>query len=491
MRKTKSICPVCHKKIPAQLTEVNGKVLITKTCPEHGSFSFTHWQSLSIYKFAQHFDHFQYFEDTLAPKNPEGCPYICESCDRHVSDTVIGVIDVTKRCDLRCAICFSTFSDHQVDYEPSKDELVRMLTFLSRRNPKPPAVLFSGGEPLEREDMHEIIGAAHKLKFMTILATNGIKLAESPQIAAKLKQQGLNIVYLQFDSFRDELYQKIRGRKLVDVKMKAIEVCRKQDMEIILVNTLMRGFNDAEVGDIVKFAGRNSDIIRGVIFQPIAFTGRATDNPFREAWRDWRFVEEVESQTDGQIKTADFFPMSVMVSPIMIMRKFMKKPWPLFSCSPECGLVNWMYVSKRGKIIPINHFVDFDRFFGSIQKSARSVESKGQFSLLSTLFMAAMQSLNWTLVTKEIGFFTLMKTILKTHISPSYQSLGTLRRRIFLLGCMAFMDPYSFDVNRVRRCVVHYVTPDMKIIPFCAYNNVHRVETEEEYASKQNRLQQA
>jgi uncharacterized radical SAM superfamily Fe-S cluster-containing enzyme len=487
MKKTTSICPVCKKKIPAQLAERDGRILLTKTCKEHGSFSFAHWQSPSIYRFAQSFDHFQYFEDTLAPKNPEGCPYICESCDRHVSDTVIGVIDVTKRCDLRCAICFSTFADHQVNYEPSKDELIRMLTFLSKADPKPPAILFSGGEPLEREDMHEIVGVAHKLRFMTILATNGIKLSESPETAAKLKKEGLNIVYLQFDSFRDDLYEKIRGRKLVDVKMKAIEVCRKQDMEVILVNTLMRGFNDQEVGDIIKFAGRNSDIVRGVIFQPVAFTGRASDNPFKDAWRDWRFVEEVESQTQGQITASDFFPLSVMVSPIMIMRKFMKKPWPLFSCSPECGVVNWMYVSKNGTIFPINHFVDFDKFFGSIQKTARSVESKGQLSLLSTLFLAAMRSMNWPLVTKEIGFFSLMKTILRTHISPSYQSLGNLRRRIFLLGCMAFMDPYSFDVNRVRRCVVHYVTPDLKIIPFCAYNNVHRVETEEDYASRQNK----
>jgi hypothetical protein len=44
--------------------------------------------------------------------------------------------------------------------------------------------------------------------------------------------------------------------------------------------------------------------------------------------------------------------------------------------------------------------------------------------------------------------------------------------------CMAFMDSYNFDVNRVRRCVVHYVTPDLKIIPFCAYNNIHRIKTE-------------
>jgi hypothetical protein len=485
MKKTKSICPVCQKKIDAELTEVNGKILITKTCKEHGTFTATHWESPPVFKFAEKFDYFKYFGDATAPKNPDGCPYICGSCENHVSSTVIGVIDVTKRCDLRCTICFSTFDEHDVNYEPSKEKIVEMLKFLSKRNPKPPALLFSGGEPLQREDMPEIIGAAHELRFMTILATNGVRLAESPELALKLKKNGLNIVYLQFDSFHDEFYEKIRGKKLLKTKMKAIENCRKYDIEIILVNTLMSGVNDNEVGDIIRFAAENSHIIRGVIFQPIACTGRATDNPSREDWRDWHFAEEVESQSNGEIETKDLFPLSVMTSPIMVMSRFMKKPWPLFSCSPQCGLVNWMYVSKSGKIIPINHFVNFERFFRILQKTAQSVESKGRFSLLSALFLASVQSLNWPLVAKEIGIFTLMKTILKMHISPSYDSLANLRRRIFLLGCMAFMDPYTFDVNRVRRCVVHYVTPDLKIVPFCAYNNVHRIDTEKEYASRQ------
>ncbi|MEM4733334.1 MAG: radical SAM protein, partial [Candidatus Bathyarchaeia archaeon] len=340
-------------------------------------------------------------------------------------------------------------------------------------------------EPLEREDMPEIIAAAHKLRFMTILATNGIKLAESQALVRKLKEKGLNIVYLQFDGFREEIYKKVRGQKLLQIKMKAIENCRKYDVEVILVNTLVRGLNDDEVGAIIRFAAKNSHIIRGIIFQPIAFTGRAVDNPFQEAWRDISFAEEVEAQTNGEIKTTDLFPLSIMTGPIKVMSRFMKKPWPLFSCSPQCGLVNWIYVSRSGKIIPINHFVNFDRFFRILQKTAKAVETKGRFSILSSLFLASMQSLNWLLVAKEIGIFTLTKTILKMHISPSYQSLANLRRRIFLLGCMAFMDPYTFDINRVRRCVVHYVTPDLKIIPFCAYNNVHRIATEENYCVQQ------
>ena len=141
MRKTKSICPVCQKKIDAELTEVNGKILITKKCKEHGAFSATHWQSPSIFNFAEKFDFFKNLRDTVSLKNPDGCPYICESCNNHASDTVIGVIDVTKRCDLKCAVCFSTFPEHEVNYEPSKDEIVRILEFLSKTNPKPPAIL--------------------------------------------------------------------------------------------------------------------------------------------------------------------------------------------------------------------------------------------------------------------------------------------------------------------------------------------------------------
>jgi hypothetical protein len=38
----------------------------------------------------------------------------------------------------------------------------------------------------------------------------------------------------------------------------------------------------------------------------------------------------------------------------------------------------------------------------------------------------------------------------------------------------------------VQRCVVHYVTPNLKVIPFCAYNNIHRIGTEEKYATQQH-----
>jgi hypothetical protein len=37
---------------------------------------------------------------------------------------------------------------------------------------------------------------------------------------------------------------------------------------------------------------------------------------------------------------------------------------------------------------------------------------------------------------------------------------------------MHFQDPYNHDEERLRRCDIHYLTPDMRIIPFCAFNVV-------------------
>ncbi|MCS7124300.1 MAG: radical SAM protein [Candidatus Bathyarchaeota archaeon] len=484
MNKTESICPKCLEKVEAEIRQEEDKIVIEKKCKEHGFFSIPHWQSAKIFNYVEKFDYFKHYAKNADPIENSKCPFSCGLCNNHLSQTVIAVIDLTKRCDLDCSVCFASFPEHETEYEPSKNEILKMLEFLSHLNPKPPAVLFSGGEPLLREDLAEIIRFAHKLGFLTILATNGLRIAKSPSLAAKLKESGLNIVYLQFDSLKDEVYKELRGRALLKEKLKVIEVCRQYDIEVILVPTLINGINNGEIGDIIRFAAENSHIVRGLVFQPIAFTGKAANSHLINAWTDSAFAEEVEKQTLNEIRAEDFFPVSIMAPPITVMRKFMKKPWPLFSCSPHCGVVNWIYVSKNGRLIPLNKLLNFEKFFGTLLKLSKTIDSKGKAQILLTLLFAAVRSLNWGVVQREVGIITFFKTVLRVHVSPTYRSLGSIRRRMFLLGCMAFMDRYNFDINRVKRCVIHYVTPDLKRIPFCTYNNIYRTTIEAEHPKK-------
>ncbi len=56
--------------------------------------------------------------------------------------------------------------------------------------------------------------------------------------------------------------------------------------------------------------------------------------------------------------------------------------------------------------------------------------------------------------------------------------------RMMYVGGMHFQDNYNYDIERVKRCVIHYASPDGRIIPFCAYNTgpVFRNEVEKKFA---------
>jgi uncharacterized radical SAM superfamily Fe-S cluster-containing enzyme len=480
LSRTFSVCPVCLKKIDAEIVEEDGKVFLKKNCPEHGNFAAVHWQSPSLFKSAEKYHYPMYRSAVGNEQVAASCPDNCDSCTEHVSQTVIAVLDVTDRCDLKCPVCFAAAPNPNGVRDPSLQKVSQMLRFLKKKAVPPPAVLLSGGEPLLRDDIAEIVQVAHRLKFMTILATNGLKISQNPKLARELKEAGLNIVYLQFDGVTSEPYEKLRGSNLLEDKLKIVEACRSSNLEIILVPTLVRGMNDSEIGDIIKFAAENSDIIRGVVFQPISFNGRNSLYEQRNSVVMSEFVEETEKQTRGQIKAADLVPITVMVPPIRVMSKFMKRPWPLFSTNPHCGVANWVIVSKgKGNartLTPISHLLHFDAFMANLTAIADQADKGriGKMGIYLKLLFATMRSIDWKQTQATVGLFTAIRTIFRMHVSPSYASLSDVRKRIFLVGCMAFMDQYNLDTNRVRNCVIHYITPDLKLVPFCIFNNLTR-----------------
>jgi uncharacterized radical SAM superfamily Fe-S cluster-containing enzyme len=483
LRETFSVCPVCLKKIKAQVVEKDGKVLIQKECSEHGSFNDTYWSRADIYHKAE-----EYKKPSAEPFK-DNCPYGCgvNECKNHVSTTVMSVIDVTNECDLRCPICFANAAQPPDLYEPTQENIREMLKFLKKQEPPPLAVMFAGGEPTVRDDIVEIVKMAHDLKYMILLATNGIRMSNEPELVKNLKKAGLNIVYLQFDGLTDGPYEKLRNAKLLPNKLRLVELCREHDIEIILVPTLQGGINDNEVGDMIRFAAENVDIIRGIVFQPMSFTGRTSEYVSRKDRIDnWLLAQRIEEQTGGMIKEEDMFPVSVMVPPLKVMNSFLSKAWPPFTPTPYCGLWNWILISRQGKdkFTPINRFLKYEKFMADLNALNSLIEQKkvGKIGIYLRLLFASFRSLDWMKVQREAGLLNAMKTLVKIHTDPSYDSLGVIRRRLLLIGCMAFMDPYTFDVERAHHCVIHYTTPDKRIIPFCVYNMFYRKQIEHKFS---------
>ncbi|HYB21645.1 MAG TPA: radical SAM protein, partial [Thermodesulfobacteriota bacterium] len=267
-----SLCPECKQVIPAKILEIEGKVFMEKTCPEHGMVRDLVYSDAELYRKCERWT----YEDGTGILNPQitgakTCPDDCGLCDLHISHAVLANLDLTNRCNLRCPVCFANANVQGYVYEPTYEQVVEMLTMIRNIKPVfPPAVQFSGGEPTIHPRFLDILKAARSMGFSHLqIASNGIRIGKDLQFAKEAKEAGLYTVYLQFDGTEDEVYQKTRGLSgLWGLKQKAVENARISGLRIVLVPTIIKTINDDQVGNILKFAVANSDVISGISYQP-------------------------------------------------------------------------------------------------------------------------------------------------------------------------------------------------------------------------------
>ncbi|MGB9977753.1 tetraether lipid synthase Tes [Methanobacterium sp.] len=484
IKRTKSLCPECLQIIDAEVDEDKNRVKIVKECLEHGKFENTYWSSDKLYRNASEYDYKgEGIENPQTSLNGE-CPSNCGICQEHESQTILGLIDVTNRCNMKCPVCFANAAVSKSLYEPTYEEIRAMLQNLRDNQPvSTPAIQYAGGEPTVRKDIVDLIKLAKEEGFThTQIATNGIKLAKNPNLAKGLKESGLNTVYLQFDGITEEPYIKIRNRDLLSTKLEAIENCRKVDLGIVLVPTLIKGINDQQVGDIIRFAVDNIDIIRGINFQPVSFAGRTpADEVEEQRVTIPDFEKLVEEQTESKIKIEDFYPASSVVPISEFVEAIEGKEQVTFTCHPHCGAATYIFIDGN-QIIPVTQFIDVDKLFGILTKSAEDIEKGGLTGKAKTIARATV-GLPKTIDTSKAPESVEMKKILTSVFKErSYSALGTFHKKSLLIACMHFMDPWNFDQDRVRRCVIHYAVPDGRIIPFCSMNTLYRQEIEKKFA---------
>ena len=472
IKQTKSICPECFKVLDATIYEDNNKVYIKKECSEHGKFRDIYW---SDYKQYQRAEQFRYEGDGI--ENPRtntklDCPLDCGLCPQHKSHTGLAIIDVTNRCNLRCPVCFANAAAAGYVYEPSKKEIQAMLENFRQNKPVPaPALQFSGGEPTIRKDLFELVGMAKELGFEHVeVNTNGLRLAQSVEYCRDLKEAGISTIYLQFDGLTSDVYEFTRGRDLLDNKMKAIENCRKAGIEsIVLVVTLIKGVNDHQLGDIIRFAVENFDIIRCVNVQPVSLCGRLPEQErakMRITIPD--FMKLTEEQTGGKIKVSDFYPVPTVVPISKAIGALKDKRYVEFTAHPHCGMATYAFI-EDGEMVPITRYGNVEKFIKTMKKVYEAA-SKGHKKQAKLRLIGAL---------RHIKFGLLRKYLLPILRTGSYESLGELHRKMLLISSMHFMDPYNFDLERVQRCCIHYGVPDGRIIPFCTMNSIHRSKIEE------------
>jgi uncharacterized radical SAM superfamily Fe-S cluster-containing enzyme len=424
---TESLCPVCLKRIPAARVAEDGKVYLEKTCPEHGEYRTLIWR--------QDAGHYREWsrgsERGSGPacsftKVDRGCPYDCGLCPEHWTRACTMVMEVTLRCDLGCPVCFASAGSNQA-YEPDMDTIRGMYSAVMT-GVGACTIQLSGGEPTVRDDLPRIVALGREMGFNHILInTNGIRIAREPDYLRRLKESGASAIYLQFDGVSDDIYRHIRGRDLYEIKNRALDNCARERIGVVLVPTIVPGVNEHQIGAIIQFAKQRIPIVKGVHLQPISYFGRYPHPPDDE---DRITIPDVlralESQTGCELKAEDFLPRHAQ--------------------DAHCSFSSFFILTAEGRLQALSNLVR-----GRVTGWGSCAELPPEES--SRRFM----SRHWRL---DDGC---------CQGSPSDDFYDRVLNYYLTITGMPFQDVWNLDMDRLRGCCGHVVTPDRRIIPFCAY----------------------
>ena len=416
IREIRSVCPVCLKNLPAFLNrEEDGRILLEKSCDEHGAFCVPVWQGLLD------FDRWTLGAEPLPGDGGLACPGNCGLCGEHDSGTCCALLEVTRRCNLRCRYCFANGGEENAD--PGQGELKDAIRDIAKRCGQP-LLQLSGGEPTLRDDLPELVRYAKEAGCSYVqVNTNGIRLAEDPEYAGRLAEAGLDIVFLQFDGTRNDIYRELRGAPLLEKKLEAVRVCSALRVGVTLVPTVVAGVNDDNLGEIVRLARSLVPGVRGIHFQPVSYFGRYPGEPREEdRYTLDRLMTDISDQTG--IPPESFMPSR---------------------CDhPLCGFHANYLVDPAGGLRPLTSITYSSRSRGSAKDNREYVarhwrrapeepQPGGDFS-------------------NEMDFDTF---------------LWRMRHGSLTLSAMAFQDAMNLNIERLRRCSLH-VYDGGKIKPFCA-----------------------
>jgi uncharacterized radical SAM superfamily Fe-S cluster-containing enzyme len=501
-RTTDSLCPTCvqevrqrilggdqpiasllhgdNGEIKATILERDGKVIIEKTCPLHGTFVDT----LAIDPaFLRRLESLFPGRDVRA---------VTEKLHNHGTSSIqygrgaVLTIDLTNRCNMMCDPCFMDANQVGYVHELTFDEVKTLLDDAVSIKPKRQmSVQFSGGEPTISPIFLDAVRYARKVGYFSVqAATNGIRFAQDPQFARDAHEAGMRIAYLQFDGVSEGANAHRKVGNLFDVKLRAIEHLHAAGIDVCLVVTVVNSVNNDQVGPIVKFALQNADKISFVSFQPVSFTGR--DEAVSDAERHARrytlshLAHDLKSQTGVTDPLRDWFPLSASsaVSRVTDLLKGPGADWGSLSCGchPDCGIGMGFMVSKVTKeFAPVCDFLDVEQLL----QDAMAIADAGRGKRMTVLQTVISLLRNYTPSRVPRGF-RLIDLLRKFDKQTDGQLGGRLgacadgeRKKdewllMFVAG-MWFQDLWTYDFRRTEMCIIPYAT-QMGEISFCAYN---------------------
>jgi uncharacterized radical SAM superfamily Fe-S cluster-containing enzyme len=438
-----SVCAECLRRVEASILIKDERVYLEKWCPQHGRKRVLIADDAAYYRMARE----RFIKPPELPQrfNTErhwGCPYDCGLCPEHMQHSCLTLIEVTDHCNLRCPICYADSGPHRPGFRPLAT-IERMLDAVVANEGEPDVVQISGGEPTLHPEFFAILDAARRRPIRHLMVnTNGLRIARDAAFAERLAgYMPAFELYLQFDSLRDEVLQELRGARLREQRLRALERLNALDISTTLVVTVKKGLNDGELGEIIEFA-LQQPCVRGVTFQPIQHAGRAEN-----------FDPETDRLTLTEVRRA-ILAQSTRFAPADLI------PVP---CNPDCLAMG--YALKLGdKVQPLTGLVPPEVLISAGRNSIVVERDEGLRAEVFKLFAT-----NLSPEGQACSLADLLCCL------PQVQAPATLGyRNVFRVLIMAFIDAHGFDLRAVKKSCVHIAQPDGRIVPFDTFNLFYR-----------------
>ena len=157
--------------------------------------------------------------------------------------------EITYRCPLHCVYCSNPLDFASVEEELSTEEWKRV--FREARAAGSVQLGFSGGEPLTRDDLEELVSEAHRLGFYTNLITSGVGLNETR--IADLKAAGLDHIQVSFQDSTRETNDFLSSTRTFDLKLKVARLVKAYGYPMVL-NVVLSRLNIDHIDKIIEMA---------------------------------------------------------------------------------------------------------------------------------------------------------------------------------------------------------------------------------------------
>ncbi|MGX8715617.1 MAG: hypothetical protein ACSW8A_07670, partial [Lachnospiraceae bacterium] len=277
----------------------------------------------------------------------------------------------------------------------------------------------------------------------------------------------------------DEIYRKLRGRDLAQIKLRAIQNCGKYRIGVTLVPTIVRGVNDHALGQIIREAARLFPAVRSVHFQPVTYLGRHPDTLSHgeihgEIHGDMLSAEDGKNDVllpkDDILLPYDHYTLDELIANLCTQTGIPESALLPSRCDHAmCEFHSTFLVNSRRQLVPMTdraHDVRRTRtpaarnrqYVAEHWRRERSVTDGTWFAEDITepdINPASVYGADFTLVSGE-------KEELDFDVFVHRMRTQTLK-----ISAMAFQDAMNIDFERLYRCSLH-VYEEGRLIPFCA-----------------------